>query len=239
MAVDLSIPLTPIRVWLRWIVANAWSELIGLGSVGGLGYLVATQIGEPSGIASAMVVAMVFISLGTVEGLVVGFAQDRVLRDALPQVSGWIRATVSGAAASWAMGIIPSTVMSLIPHEPGAAPPQISEVLRLELASGLGLVTGPMLALFQWRRLRRHVPRAWVWLPANALAWAAGMPVVFYAVHIAAGSATSWQAAAILAVFLLLTGALVGIIHGGFLAWLIVEKEGNDVTPADRRWRSH
>lgn len=50
------------------------------------------------------------------------------------------------------------------------------------------------------------------------------MPVIFYAAHMAAGQASAFFAAATVAVFLLLAGAIVGAIHGGFLAWLILRR---------------
>jgi hypothetical protein len=118
--------------------------------------------------------------------------------------------------------MIPSTVMSIVSREPAGGPPQISELLRLLLAIALGFVAGPLLAFFQWRRLRSHVPRAWLWLPANAVAWAGGMPMVFYAAHVAAGQARSMSMVVMIAASLVLTGALVGAIHGAFLVWLIL-----------------
>lgn len=209
------------RLWLHWTLANAWGELVGLGAVAGLGYLVASRLGESSSAVAVIALAAVFVALGAVEGFVVGLAQQQVLRRALPAVSGWVRATVIGAVAAWAIGMLPSTVMSMVAQAPGGSPPAISDWQRLLLAAGLGLVAGPMLAFFQWRQLRVVVPHAWLWLPANALAWAVGMPVIFAAAH-AVAQQRSWQAAvATVGLALALAGALVGAVHGGFLAWLI------------------
>ena len=61
-------------------------------------------------------------------------------------------------------------------------PPQAVVLL---LAAGMGLVAGLILSAAQWRVLRRHVTRAWQWLPANAIAWAAGMPLIFAGVDVA------------------------------------------------------
>jgi len=213
-----------MRVWLHWTLANAWGELVGLGAVAGLGYLVASRLGEPSSTIAAFALAAAFVALGAIEGFVVGVAQNQVLRRALPAVSGWVRATVIGAVASWAIGMLPSTIMSMFAQAPGGSPPEISDSLRLLLAAGLGFVAGPMLAFFQWRQLRVAVPNAWLWLPANSLAWAVGMPVIFTAAH-AAAHQSSWQAAmGTVGLALALAGALVGAIHGGLLAWLIRQR---------------
>ncbi len=213
------------RLWLPWIFANAWAELAGLGAVAGVGYLVASRVGEPSSTFAAFALAATFVGLGAMEGFVVGVAQNQVLLKALPAVSGWVRATVIGAMASWAIGMLPSTIMSILDHQPDGAPPEISDSLSLLLAAGLGLVAGPMLAFFQWRQLRGLVPHAWLWLPANSLAWAAGMPVIFTAAHLASQQ-TRWQAAvATLGLALALAGAIVGAIHGGVLAWLVGQRD--------------
>ena len=221
----MSEPFKPMRFWRQWIVANACAELIGLGTVAGLGYLVAHYMGEPGGITAAITFAVLFVALGAIEGFVVGIAQSSVLRRALPDLSGWMRATVIGAAVSWAIGMAPSTVMSALPQQPGAAPPEIAQSMRLLLAAGLGFVAGPLLAFFQWRQLRRSIARgAWWWLPANGMAWALGMPVIFYAAHLAAKQSNVLAVAGTVGVALLFAGAVVGAVHGGALTWLIAHR---------------
>jgi hypothetical protein len=212
--------LTPTRFWLEWIFANAWAELAGLGAIAALGYFVAKQLGEPSDVATALISATLFIVLGGIEGLVIGVAQNQVLRQALPQLTGWVQATLVGAMVSWAVGMVPSTVMSALSRESGAAAPEISESVRLLLAVCLGVVAGPLLAFFQWRCLRRHVLRAWLWLPANGVAWAIGMPIIFFAAHLAASQTNTLAVAGTIGVSFLLAGAVVGAVHGGVLVWL-------------------
>ena len=216
----------PPRFWIHWVIANAWAEFIGLGAVAGAGFLAVSRLGEPSSVAAALLLAAVFVGLGAIEGLVVGFAQARVLRRVFPQLTGWIRATVAGAIASWCLGMLPSTVMSGLATEPGAAPPEIGQPVRLLLAAGLGLVAGPLLAAFQWRRLRLVVPRAGWWLPANAVAWALGMPIIFHAAHFAAGQVSRLQAVGAVGMSLLLAGAVVGAVHGAFLVALLRRRTG-------------
>jgi hypothetical protein len=59
-----------------------------------------------------------------------------------------------------------------------APAPEISDTLVYLLAAAMGLVLGPVLGVPQWWVLRRHVAHAWWWIPANAAAWALGMPVI-------------------------------------------------------------
>jgi hypothetical protein len=62
--------------------------------------------------------------------------------------------------------------------------------------------------------LRRVAPRSWIWLPANAVAWAAGMPIIFAAIDQAGKAGAVGGAVAVVVVSLAVTGAVVGAIHG-------------------------
>ena len=56
--------------------------------------------------------------------------------------------------------------------------------------------------------------------PANALAWAFGMVVIFAGVDLAASGGFGPGTVPILAVTLACAGAMVGAIHGLALVWL-------------------
>ena len=58
-------------------------------------------------------------------------------------------------------------------------------------------------------------------MPANALAWAFGMTVIFAGVDRATGGGFGPGAALILALTLTCTGAVVGATHGFALVWLL------------------
>jgi hypothetical protein len=146
-----------------------------------------------------------------------------VLKARLPELAGWVRASIVGAVLAWAIGMVPSTIMSLGQSTDTAPPPEISESLQLALAAGLGLVAGPILAFFQWRSLRHQVARAGWWLPANALAWAVGMPIIFLGAHASSYLTDKISVALAVGVALAAAGAAVGAIHGRFLLWLVPE----------------
>jgi hypothetical protein len=211
-----------IKFWYQWLLANAVAELIGLGSIAALGYGIFNFVGDPNGLAS-IALATIFVCLGALEGYVVGLAQYQVMKRHHVIINGWIHATIVGAIVAWAVGMAPSTIMSFIePVAPDAPPIEIAQWQRLAFASALGLVAGPVLAFFQWRRLRVHYPKnALWWLPANAVAWAFGMPVVFMGVHLAATSTSAMSAVASVGVSLLVAGAVVGAVHGSVLVCLL------------------
>lgn len=215
--------------WWQWIAANSLAELLGLGGVAVAGIVIATYLGEPQGLLPSLGVAALFVLLGAGEGLVVGMAQAIVLRRRLPELRGWVRATVAGAVVAWVVGMAPSTIMNIVsPDTSAGPPPQISESVRLLLAAGLGLATGPLLAFFQWRRLRRYVMRhaAW-WLIANALAWALAMPVIFAGVHLTAALESPRIIVLGAGLSLLAAGAIAGAVHGYVLVRLLAIENGS------------
>jgi hypothetical protein len=217
------------RFWWRWVAANSSAELLGLGTVAAVGYVLASRVGEPHGFSEAMSWASMLVLLGAFEGLVVGWAQARVLKARLPELTGWVRASIVGAVLAWIIGMVPSTIMSLNQSTDTTPPPEIGEALQLVLAAGMGLVAGPILAFFQWRSLRHQVARAGWWLPANALAWAVGMPIIFLGAHASSYLTDKISVALAVGVALAAAGAAVGAIHGRFLLWLVPEaRQGSD-----------
>jgi hypothetical protein len=209
-------------IWRRWVIANGWSELVGLGGSAGLALLI-FGIGEPTGAAAIVLAALGMIVIATVlEGGVVGAAQWLVLRRALPRITGpaWIGVTALGAFVAWVLGMLPATAMALR-ETPMEAGPELGAAAVIGLAFGLGLVLGPVLAFFQWLVLRRHLPRAGWWMPANAVAWAVGMMVVFAGAGSVPETASPVAIAAVLATTCLLAGAVVGAIHGLVLIRLL------------------
>jgi hypothetical protein len=217
-------------VWWRWVVANAVGESVGLGASALVAVLVMTR--EDPSTAAVLVGAVAVVATGAVEGLVVGWAQWRVLRRPLPTVpaGAWIAATVAGALVAWTLGMLPMTFLDLgSMGEAAGGTVEPATWLQLVLAAGMGIVLGPVLAIFQWRVLRRHLAGAAWWVPANALAWAAGMPLVFLVAGGVPEGLSTVGVVALVAGTLLATGAVVGAIHGAVLVHLL--RRDRDVTP--------
>jgi hypothetical protein len=203
--------------WLQWVAANSFAEFVGLGGVALLGFAIFQRFGEPHGAAQSIGLAVVMVALGALEGAVVGMAQAR-----LPELRGWVSATMVGAAVAWAMGMVPSTYFSFneVPSPSPVNEPSLSMILLL--AALLGLIAGPLLAFFQWRKLRKVVPHgAALWLPANAAAWALGMPIIFLGAQANEITSNLGTIAILVSLSLLSAGAVVGAIHGRVLLWLI------------------
>jgi hypothetical protein len=188
---------------------------------------------EPNDIPQALAFAAAFILLGAFEGAVIGVAQRQVLRTLLPSVRGWVLATVVGAMVAWAVGMVPSTVANLMQQgaTDAATPLEPPLILILLLAACLGALAGPMLALFQWLSLRKVVTgKAWLWLPANAAAWAFGMPVIFLGAQTNEFTTSTAAIAALVALAIFVAGAVVGAVHGRVL--LVLARGGCSSTSA-------
>lgn len=208
--------------WLRWVAANAIGEIMGLTPVALAGLILARVLAEGGGVAESLIAMLVFCLLGAVEGTVVGLAQWFVLRRRLPAIKrrSWILATVIGAVAAWFLGMLPSTLGALTGGQSDPSAAGFGDVAVYVLAGAMGAVLGAVLALPQWSVLRHFVARSGWWPPANALAWAVAMPLLF----LAAGLPLPQEGLAPLLAAVLgtigLTGALVGAIHGAVLVWL-------------------
>jgi hypothetical protein len=205
----------------RWIIANGWSEAIGLGTTFLIGRSLAPMLGSPGpgmvllGAAAAVVLGMVL------EGVVVGAAQEQVLRRVLAGLrpGSWTAATALGAGAAWLIGMTPSTVVGLTasPSQSATPPTEPPVLLQYTLAVLLGLVAGPMLGSAQALVLRRHTERAGRWLWANAMAWAVGMPVIFVGMDLVPWSRGGVAVGVAIFAVCGVAGMLVGAIHGRIL----------------------
>jgi hypothetical protein len=91
----------------------------------------------------------------------------------------------------------------------------------LLLSSAGGAALGVILGTAQWFVLRRHVRRAGLWIGANALAWAIGMPLIFIAAGLPRAGTSTLAIAGIMLVTVAVAGAVVGAIEGPFLARLM------------------
>jgi len=208
------------------VLANAVGEAVGLGITALVGAAVVLSVVEGSGGLATLGAAVLAVLAGTlVEGTAVGTAQWLVLRRPLPRMRwrSWAAATGTGALLAWTLGMIPSTVLSLGAGSGGGgtARTEPSEALVYALAFLMGLALGPVLGFAQWLALRRYVRGAWLWMPANALAWALGMVVIFVGIDPAIGDGFGPRSVVILVFTLALAGAVVGATHGLALVRLL------------------
>lgn len=125
---------------------------------------------------------------GGFEGAVLGFTQASVLRRYVPalDVRGWVRNTTLAAMLAWLLGMLPSTI----------GDPLFDRWLWFSplLAAG-SVVLLNSIGIAQWLVLRPHAVTAWWWIPANAVAWLAGIPWVFVAMAFVSEGDPTWAIA--------------------------------------------
>ena len=213
-----------LKLWLRWVTANALGEMFGLGLTFAVGAVVISSLGNQQSVSAILLTFMVAVASGAIEATLVGLAQWWAMHPWFPMIkrTSWWLATLIGALVAYVLGYLPSTLMSLSDQAsqtqaPAAEPAQWLVML---LAVGLGAVGGVVLAFPQWLTLRRNVRGASIWIPANMLAWMVGMPIIFLGIDAAQKLDGLFWLIVFIAGVLLLVGLVVGAIHGTFLTRL-------------------
>ena len=211
------------KLFQRWTLANALSELFGLGLTFLITGLVLSKLDSQQTLTSITLTFVFAVLSGAVEATIVGLAQWWAMNHWFPMINrfAWWRATFIGAMIAYVLGYLPSTLMSMGEATTQSAPvEEPAQWIILLLAAGMGAVGGAVLSFAQWLELRREVEGAGIWIPANMLAWAFGMPIIFWGVDMAFKMAALWQSVLVMAGSLLVAGAVVGAIHGAFLVRL-------------------
>ena len=211
------------KLYQRWTLANALSELFGLGLTFLITGLVFSKLDSQQTVTSIILIFVFAVLSGAVEATIVGLAQWWAMKPWFAMVSrfAWWRGTMIGALIAYVLGYLPSTLMSMGEATTQSVPmEEPAQWIVLLLAAGMGAVGGAVLSFAQWLELRGKVERAGIWIPANMLAWAFGMPVIFWGMDVAFNLAAMWQSVLVVAGSLFIAGAVVGAIHGAFLVRL-------------------
>ena len=210
-------------LWLRWVIANAAGELFGLGLTFAVATAGFTWLERLGGILSILAGFVFAIVSGIFEATLVGWGQWWAMHPWFPKIrrGEWWRATTIGALIAYFMGYLPSSIMSLGAETASTAPvSEPPQSIVLLLAAGMGLLGGAVLSFAQWLVLRKHGQHAWIWIPANMLAWMAGMPLIFWGIDNIQRMESTLQIVGVMAGVLLAVGVIVGAIHGFALARL-------------------
>jgi hypothetical protein len=216
-------------LYLRWVGANGIGEMLGLGLTLAIGAIVITSLSDQQNSASILVTFLVATACGAIEATIVGLAQWWAMHPWFPMIqrTAWWIATLMGALVAYMLGYLPSTLMSLgeqttQSQAPSAEPAQW---VVLILAAGLGIVGGAVLSFAQWIVMRKKVARASLWMPANMLAWMVGMPIIFLGIDVTQNLSGMGWVILFMAGILLLTGLVVGAIHGVFLVHIALPEK--------------
>ena len=146
---------------------------------------------------------------GALHGLLVGAAQSQLLRRRLRHsVPHWALATGVGAAIAW--------VACMFVNLDGVAA-GLSDRTWHELVFAGGLAFGAVIGTTQWLALRGALPRAGLWIPANALAWLFASMVVIFGIPLAENAKVAGAGTAIV-----IATALVASLVAGFIPALVL-----------------
>jgi hypothetical protein len=218
--------MTKNQLWTRWTLANALSEMTGLGLTFAITGLFFANLGTENSVTSILLSFVVAVLSGAVEATLVGLAQWWAMHPWFLSIRklDWWRGTLIGALIAYVLGYIPSTLMSVGEATASNAPvTEPAQWVVLLLATGMGAVGGAVLSFSQWLVMRGRVHGAGIWIPANMLAWFFGMPIIFWGIDMAFKMTMLWQSALVMAGALFVAGAVVGAIHGRFLVRLAAQ----------------
>ena len=228
-------------LWLRWLAANGLGEMVGLGLTFVVGALVIPRLGDQQSMLAILASFLVAVASGAIEATLVGLGQWWAMHPWFTSITPrkWWLATLLGALVAYVLGYLPTTLMSLSEQASGTPAPaaEPEQWLVLLLAAALGVVGGAVLSFAQWLTMRNKVHGSSIWMPANMLAWLVGMPLIFWGIDFAQNLGGILWIVLFMAGVLLITGMVVGGIHGVFLVWLSrgqaskATKTGSIITP--------
>ncbi len=169
----------PRHAWRRCVACTAPAEVLGF-AVPGLVWFLGEQVLH----LPALALFLTVVTAGAGEGAVLGFGQHLALQRLVPGIGrrDWVGATAAGAGVAWTLGMVPSTLYDL----------GLPTIAIIAVAVPGAIVLLNSIGISQWLVLRRHLPRAWRWVPANAAAWLAGLPVTFVAPALVPDGSPSW-----------------------------------------------
>lgn len=171
----------------RWTLGCGFAEFAGI-ALAALWWVMMDRLNpEPAGAATMGLMLVAKGAAGLIEGAILGLVQAILLRRRYPRLSvrGWAFATILLAGAGWVLGSAPSIFLS--GGAAAGADPPLGQVLGF--AAAFGLAVGAAFGAAQWLVLRRAAIRAVLWIPANMLAWAAALPVIYLAASLGGGAA--------------------------------------------------
>ena len=216
-------------LYLRWVGVNGIGEMLGLGLTFAVGAIVITSLGDQENVITILITFLVAVASGAIEATIVGLAQWWAMHPWFPMIqrTAWWFATLVGALVAYVLGYLPSTLMSLSEQTTQSQAPSAepAQWVVLILAAGLGIAGGAVLSFAQWLVMRKKVTRASLWMPANMLAWMVGRPIIFLGIDVAQKLSGMGWVILFMAGILLVTGLVVGAIHGAFLVHLVMPEE--------------
>ncbi|NBC09753.1 MAG: hypothetical protein GVY26_21380 [Bacteroidetes bacterium] len=209
----------PHRLWPRWTVNCGTGELLGIAAaaviVTGYRYL----LGESSSTDDQLLHLFFMALAGVAEGSALAYFQYRMIEKVFPQVAWkqWLAYTVAAALVGWIVGILPSQFLTGGLEADAFQSPE--PLVYYSLAALMGLLLGALFGYFQWLPIKGMRKNALLWVPANALGWAAGMVFIFMGASLP-GESASWP---LVLLYGAIGGALGGLSVGGVTGWFLLK----------------
>ena len=131
------------QLWLRWVGANAFGELFGLGLTFLITGYAFSKLDNQQTITSILLAFFFAVASGAVEATIVGLAQWWAMHPWFPTIEkfAWWRGTLIGALIAYVLGYLPSTIMDMgeatASSAPAVEPPQWI-ILLLAARAGRG-----------------------------------------------------------------------------------------------------
>jgi hypothetical protein len=199
-----------MRRFATWLIACSTGEFVGFGAAAFWAFVAFAALGvDPPTIEARLGVLGLMVLAGLCEGAALGYLQWGALRRTYLSLRrfDWMRATMIIAAAGWFLGMLPSTLLTgPADSDVGAAVWEPAMSLVLSGAALFGGIAGAAFGWAQWRVLRFHADQAYLWIYANAIGWAIGLPWSYLAGGLADVSSSVAR--------MLLVGATAGALMG-------------------------
>jgi hypothetical protein len=191
-------------LWERWILATSIAEIISFGIIGIVSIAV-SHVGYIQG---------TYTLIGTLEGMILGFAQWLILKRYIHHSTRWIIATVVGGLFAWFTGLTITSLMALVYTGVSDKTKILGFFEGLFL---LGASLGTILGFCQWLVIKNQIRTSMWWIPANAVAWSLGL----FIAYLGAGMVEeSFSLRTVL--FTVVTGTAMGAVIGGITGTVLI-----------------
>lgn len=195
---------------LLWLLTCSVGEMAGLGAALAVGAASVLVLGAPSSTGGRLLVLVVMMLAGALEGIIVGHFQGRVLSRLLPRFPRrrYLTATAAAAAVGWAVGVI--TPLFFVK---GGFDPETSwraTTATLLFVAFLGALLGLLFGGAQSLALDGAAENRRLWVMGNAVGWAAGVPFTALFPSLLPDGAPMTA--------VVVTGAIGGLIAGAWVA---------------------
>ncbi|HVO29091.1 MAG TPA: hypothetical protein VMV18_00045 [bacterium] len=178
------------------------------------------------------VLAIGMAAAGLAHGAVMGAAERLVLEKVLARrIRFFVVLSAVAAAMAWPVWILASA---------SAFDAELPRVAAYLLATGFALAVGALIGVSQWLALREALPHGAMWIPVNALAFAAGTGTAIGVFQLIDGLVGAREVAPfVMPLFVgvaaacggLAVGVVTGISLMGLGKWTVTPRERFPVTP--------